>query len=208
MLLRKAFARTKILPEEVAIAVAWAFLVGGLFWWGVYLTGSRFLGFGEPGNWLAAVHFVFAGFGALTVTAFCCRAVSHARALLALRLLLAGHPIAYLTTAAGIYGVRHADEIGASLYEILFVVQLGAVLLGGPDRIPRGPRTLLVAALVIPVVTIIPAMTWAWGSPMFDLSEMVRYHGIVNAVGHVGLGLCAFAWGHPVAHAPMRSGAD
>jgi hypothetical protein len=39
---------------------------------------------------------------------------------------------------------------------------------------------------------------------MFDLMGMVRYHGLVNAIGHVGLGLVAFAFGRPEAHAPMR----
>jgi hypothetical protein len=33
---------------------------------------------------------------------------------------------------------------------------------------------------------------------------MVWYHGLVNAVGHVGIGLVAFAWARPEAHCPLR----
>jgi hypothetical protein len=49
---------------------------------------------------------------------------------------------------------------------------------------------LLLLSLGVPVVTLMPAL--AWGSPLLDLAGMVRYHGLVNAIGHAGLGLVAF----------------
>jgi hypothetical protein len=207
-LLRRALARRDLLAEEVALAAAWVFIVASFVWLAVYLDGATLLGFGAPWTWITASHFAVAGFGALTVTALTCRAVSDARALVVLRLLLAAHPIAYLVTAAGILGFPYCDELGAAGYQIIFVAQLGAFALGRPDRIARGPRRLLSAALAVPVITMLPAIAWAWGHPMFDLDGMVRYHGIVNAIGHVGLALTACAWGRAPSHSPIRRAGD
>ena len=205
VLLRRAFSRTAVLPEEVALAGAWVFVVGGLVWLQVALSGSTLLGFGRPWTWLAAAHFGAAGFGALTVTALCCRVVAGGLPLRVLRGLLLVHPVAYLVIAAGITGVRYCDEVGATLYAGLFVAQLGAVVAGRSDRMARGPRRLLLLALAVPLWTVALALAWAWGVPVFDLGGMVRYHGLVNAVGHVGLGLAACAWGRPPAHALLVS---
>lgn len=204
-LLRRALGRVKLLPEELALAAAWVFVGGGLVWLSAYVRGEMLLGFVAPWTWLAAAHFGAAGFGALTITALACRAVSSAAALAPLRTLLAVHPVSYLVTAAGISGVPHCNELGAACYELLFVTQLGAFLLGRPNRIERGPRILVAVAMAVPVVTLVPSLAWAWGAPLFDLSGMIRYHGLVNAIGHVGLGLVAFAWGRPEAHSPLRT---
>lgn len=206
VLLRRAFARPELLPEEIAIALAWVFMVGSLIWLGVFLSGSTQLGFGAPWTWLAAAHFAFAGFGALTVTALSCRAVSNLQALKVLRILLIAQPIAYLVTAAGISGIRYCDELGATSYGFIFALQLGAVVLGKPQYMAMGPRLLLVLALTVPVVTLVPAIAWAWGFPVLDITGMIRYHGLVNAMGHVGLGLAAFAWGRPQSHSRFRQG--
>lgn len=200
VLLRRAFARPTRLPEEFAFAVAWVFVVGGLVWLGAALSGSRLLGYGPPWTWLAAAHFTFAGYGALTVTAICCRVVSGDRSLKVLRVLLLVHPLAYLVTAGGIMGFRYCDEIGAVSYELLFLIQLLAVVLGQPHRLDRRPRSLFVCALTVPVATLVPAVAWAFGRPIFHMDEMVRYHGVVNAIGHVGLAFGAFVWGRPPVH--------
>ncbi len=203
-LLRRAFARTELLPEEVAFAASWVFVVGSIVWLGTFLRGSTLLGFGAPWTWLAALHFAFAGFGSLTVSAITCRIVSNRRALKVLRFLLVAHPIAYLVTAAGISGIRYCDELGAVCYELIFVVQLGAFVLGCPNRMANGPRHLFALALIVPVLTLVPALTWAWGNPILDLSGMIRYHGLVNAIGHVGFAIAAFAWGRPPSHSRIR----
>ena len=206
-LLRRAFARQEVLSEEIALAAAWVFMVGSLVWLGVFLSGSTLLGFGAPWTWITAAHFAFAGFGALTVTCFSCRVVSNRRALKILRFLLIAHPIAYLVTAAGILGFRYCDEAGAAVYVLVFVTQLGAVVLGRPDRMARAPLFLFAFALTVPVATMVPALAWAWGVPIFDIAGMVRYHGLVNAIGHVGLGLFAFAWGRVPSHSVIREAA-
>jgi len=139
VLLRRALARKERLPEEIALAAAWVFVVGSLVWLGVFLSGSTLLGFSKHWTWLAALHFAFAGFGSLTVTALTCRTVSKGRALKVLRTLLIAHPVAYLVTAAGISGFPYCDEWGATSYELIFVAQWGAFVLGRPNRIARGP---------------------------------------------------------------------
>lgn len=197
ILLRRAFCLPKHRPEEFALAFAWVFAVGSLLWLGVFLNGSTLLGFGAPWTWITSAHFAFAGFGALTITALSCRVVSDIQIRRILRILLIAHPVTYLVTAAGISGFPYCNELGATGYLLIFTTQLGAVIFGKPDRMARSPRFLLIFALVVPVITLIPAMAWAWGRPIFDLAGMVRYHGIVNAVGHVGLGLLAFGWGRP-----------
>lgn len=203
-LLRMAFKRPKFLPEEVALAGAWVFAVGSIVWLGVFLNGSTLLGFAAPWTWLAALHFAFAGFGALTVTALCCRVVSNRRSLMTLRILLIAHPVAYLVTAAGISGFPYWDELGAAAYEVIFVTQLGAFLLGRPNRMTHAARPLVVIALTVPVLTLVPAIAWAWGTPIFQIPGMIRYHGLANAIGHVGLGLIALAWGRPRSHSTIR----
>ncbi len=202
--LRRAFSRQELLAEEFALAFAWVFVVGSCVWLGAFLSDSELLGFVAPWTWLAASHFAAAGFGALTMTALSCRIVSDPRALKVLRFVLFVHPVAYLVTAGGISGYRYCDELGATLYELLFVTQLCAVVFGGAKRIANGPKWLVTFALAVPVVTLVPALAWAWGSPVFDLLGMVRYHGLVNAIGHVGLGLVAYGWGRPEAHSPFR----
>jgi hypothetical protein len=205
VLLRRALARAELLPEEVALAVAWVFAVGSLVWLQAFVSDTTLLGFGAPWTWLAAAHFAAAGFGALTVTALSCRVVSDARALRVLRVLLVAHPVAYLVTAAGISGFPFCSELAAASYELLFITQLGSFVLGRPDRIARGPRYMATLALSVPVGTLVLANAWAWDRPIVDLAGMVRYHGLVNAVGHVGLAMAAFAWGRPQAHSPIRT---
>ncbi len=200
ILLKRAFMRPELLPEEFALAAAWIFMVGSLVWLAAYFSGSTILGFGAPWTWITAAHFAFAGFGALTVTSLSCRVVSSRRALRILRILLITHPIAYLVIAAGILGFRYCDEVGTAGYVFIFVTQLGAVVFGRPHRIARGPLILAFIALSIPLITMVPALAWAWGRPILDISEMARYHGIVNAIGHVGLGIFAFAWGRVPSH--------
>jgi hypothetical protein len=201
--LKRARARDGFLPEEFAFAAAWVFIVGSLVWLAAFLAGSGVLGFSGPWALLTAAHFAIAGFGALTVTAFSCRMVSNPAALKILRALLLVHPIAYVTIAGGILGFRFCNEAGSAGYGIIFVTQFCAVVCGRPFRIARGPGVLALIALSVPVATMVPALAWAWGVPILDLRGMIRYHGLANAIGHVGLGLAAFAWGRPASQASL-----
>lgn len=191
--LKKAWLQRPFQPEAYALAVAWVFVVGSVFWLGIYVTNRTFLGFGPPWTWFTAAHFFFAGYGALTFTARCCSLVTRPVSKSIVRTLLFFHPPLYLCTAAGILGYPYCDEISSLGYELLFVLQAGAVFFGSPPVLRRSPKILLTISLLVPILTLIPAIAWAWQLPIFGLEDMIRYHGIVNAIGHVGLGFLAFA---------------
>ncbi len=198
----RALRRSVLALEDLMLALAWVFPMGAAFWIEAWLTDSSRLGFGAPWTWLTASHFMAAGFGALSVSAWMARTIPNGRARAVMHGVLLVHPVAFACVAAGLTGVPLLDEVGAAAYGGLFVAQ--AVLYGVAAR-PRGPlpaRLLLGLALWVPVVTLVPAIGWAWGHPLLSMDEMVRYHGLVNAVGHAGLGLAALSWLRP----PRRRG--
>ena len=78
------------------------------------------------------------------------------------------------------------------------------MLLGRPTRIASGPKRLLLIALGVPLVTMIPALAWAWGKPIFGIGNMALYHGLVDAIGHVGLAMFAFTWARPAAQSGYK----
>jgi hypothetical protein len=203
VLLRRAFARPVLLVEELAVAMSWAFPVGGAIWFRAWVTDSAFLGFSSPWTWLTAAHFHVAGFGALLISALSTRAIRSPRSRHAMHALLVLHPLAFTCVAAGLAGVPEADRIGALGYLAIFVTQ--AVVVG--VAVPRAPadamrargavRTagvaLLLTALLVPIVTLVPAAAWALDMPLWNLDDMIRYHGIANTIGHAALGLVALA---------------
>jgi len=203
LLFRRALLRPMILLEELALAFSWSYVVGGALWLRAWVTESSFLGFVSPWTWLTASHFHVAGFGALTVSALATRMTRSPPSRRIMHVLLLAHPVLFALVAAGINGASHAAEVGAIGYLALFVVQLALVGVAAA-RVPVGAvhargvaRTialgLLILALAVPVATLVPAVAWSVGSPLWNLEQMIRYHGIVNALGHVVVGLVALA---------------
>jgi hypothetical protein len=198
--LRSALRRVALTLEELALAVAWGFVVGGSFWLRAFLARDSFLGFYAPWTWLTAAHFHVAGFAALTITALCVRLTPSRRGRSTLRSLLVFHPLLFAGVAAGLTGVPYVDDVAAVGYATLFAVQLLVVartvtwsLLpfgSSPVRIVAG-RLLLLGALAVPLVTLIPAIAWALHAPLWDFDQMIERHGLVNALGHAGVGLFA-----------------
>lgn len=205
---RRALSRTKLIAEEVVLAFAFAYPIGGALWLRAFLHGETFLGFDAPWTWLTAAHFHAAGFGAWTVAAWSARLVPtsarRCRRLVVATLLL--HPIPFSLVAAGLNGVAHADEAGTWAFVIAFAFQF----VGVTPWIPRtATGALLLLALATPLLTMIPALTWALGGPLLSLDGMIAYHGIVNAALHVGCGWLALAIIRPAARAePRRPAAD
>ena len=193
----RAARRPVLALEDLMLALAWVYPLGAAFWFEAWLTDDSRLGFGAPWTWLTASHFMVAGFGALTVSAWMARTIPKGRARTVMHGVLLLHPLAFAAVAAGLTGVPLFDEIGAASYGGLFVTQ--AVLYGLAARPPGPPlaRALLGLALWVPVATLVPAIGWAWGHPLLSMDAMVRYHGLVNAFGHAGLGLVALAWMRP-----------
>lgn len=195
-MVREAARRPHLALEDLMMAFAWVYPVGAAFWLEAWLTDSSRLGFGAPWTWLTASHFMAAGFGALTVSAWLTR-MTHGRARRVMHVLLFVHPVAFAAVAAGLTGVPMADEVGAPLYAALFVVQAGVVLFATERRGPFAARVGLGLAALVPVATLVPAVGWASGRPLWSMDEMVRFHGITNAIGHAGLGLAMLAWIRP-----------
>lgn len=200
-MLREAARRPVLVLEDVMMAAAWVYPVGAAFWLEAWLTDSSRLGFGTPWTWLTASHFMAAGFGALTVSAWTTRMVT-GRARVVMHGLLLTHPVAFAAVAAGLSGVPMADEVGAPLYGGLFLLQAGVYVFAAKPQGPLVARAGLGVALCVPIATLLPAVGWAWGRPLWSMDEMVRFHGIVNAVGHAGLGLAMLAWLRPARRWP------
>ncbi|MBV1859515.1 MAG: YndJ family protein [Nannocystaceae bacterium] len=195
--LRRTARRSALLPEDLMLTLAWVFPLGAAVWLEAWLSNSSRLGFGSPWTWLTASHFMVAGFGALTVSAWMTRTIPTLRARRVMYGLLLLHPLAFAAVALGLTGVPFFDEVGAVAYEALFGIQAVLYLVAARPRGSWLARTLLGVALWIPVATLLPAVAWAWGHPVWSMDEMVAYHGLVNAIGHVGLGLGMLAWLRP-----------
>jgi hypothetical protein len=201
-LLREALRRPVLLVEDIALALAWLFPLGGLIWLEAYLTGSTLFGFGPPWTWLTAAHFGAAGFGALSVSAWLVRTLPARAPRRVLQALLFVHPVAFACVVAGIAGASYFDRAGALAFGLLFAVQASVYCLASRPGGPLVVRLLLGLALWVPVVTIVPAVSWAFGRPLWNLDEMISFHGLVNAIGHVGVALAALAWLRPARRLP------
>lgn len=171
------------LPEvrvwELGLLVGLVFLGAGGTWLLVYGTGSSLLGF--SGGWalLASAHGHAAGFGALTITALIARLSPGPLT----TTLVALHPLGFGLVASGITGIPGLELAGTVVYVTIFVIQFGVVL--------RLRRPLLIVACAVPLLTLSLALNWALGFRQLDLFQMAWFHGLVNAIGHVGLGAVA-----------------
>ncbi len=180
VMVREAARRPQLALQDLMMAFAWVYPVGAAFWLEAWLTDSSRLGFGAPWTWLTAFHFMAAGFGARTVTAWLTR-MTDGRARRVMHVLLFVHPVAFAAVAAGLTGIPMADELGAPLYAGLFVAQASVVLFAAERRGPLAARVGLGIAVLVPIATHVPAVGWAWGRPLWSMDEMVRFHGITNA---------------------------
>lgn len=166
-------------------------LLAGL--WALVATGSlvcsclgwSVLGQQEPFVRLTAVHFLFAGVGALTLAAA-------AGSTLALRCTAAAPPL----VAVGFVTGWAAPQVGGALLLCLGVFATAASQLRGAAAPGPAPRRLLL--LVSGLAVWAPmglAVTWAagqhWDVPALSIPAMLRWHGAPNAVLFVLCGLLA-----------------
>lgn len=167
--------------SDLGMLLAHIYIAGGGVWLTTYGAQWELLGFANEWTLLTAAHFHAAGAGATAFTALVYRATGQGAWLIAL------HPVAYLCVATGLLGVPYLERVGACLYVILFAYQA---------KVVWGARLnyAVIAAAAVPLVTIALALNWAFGGAHLSFDEMVWFHGISNAVGHVALGLGGFAW--------------
>jgi len=163
-------------------------------------SGRTLFGIGEPIVELTAVHFTYAGVGALTLAgAALCSAtgptVHFAR--VAVALTLCAPPVVGLGFVTG----QALPQVGGAVLMTLGVLTTAALQLWeaarpDPDRTTdrRSDRVLLALSGFAPWAPMALAVAWAaalyWRVPALDIPAMVRSHGSLNTV-FVVLGLLA-----------------
>ncbi|OJH40882.1 hypothetical protein BON30_08140 [Cystobacter ferrugineus] len=200
--------RSAFLVEELVIDVALLCPLGGAVWMMTWLGDFSLLGF--QGLWvlLTAVHFHFAGFGCLLIAGLLGRLLWSRRtwAPRAWRL----HPVvavglmgAFPLLAAGIAGQRALEVLGVSLYVLLLPMLAGLLLVGAAGVDSRGVgRWLLVGSGLAVLGSTTLAGLWGLLRPSpVTLPTMLRFHGTLNALGFVGLGVLGLRLLHPVSRA-------
>ena len=161
--------------------------------WAVVATGAlccsclgwSVLGQQEPIVRLTAVHFLFAGVGALTLAAA-------SGSTLALRCTAAAPPV----VAFGFVTGWAAPQVGGALVLCLGVFATAAAQLrqaAAPGPVPR--RLLLLVSGLAVWAPMVLAVAWAagqhWDVAALSIPAMVRWHGAPNAVLFVLCGLLA-----------------
>lgn len=199
--------RGALLVEEFVIDGALLCLPVGAVWMITWLADRALLGF--QGLWvlLTAIHFHFSGFGCLLLLGGLGRllAAHQERAPRAWRL----HPVAALglmgslpLLAAGIAGNRSLEVLGVGMYVLLLPLTTGLLFVGAALT-PDGRRWLLVASGLAVLGSSSLAGLWGLFRPsLVSLPTMIRFHGSLNALGFVGLGLLGMRWLNPASRAP------
>jgi len=199
--LLRLYVRRTLAPAELALDVGLLWLPGAALWLLVYRGDLVLGGFGGLAAVLTAGHFHAAGFGALVMTGLLGRGLVGAPAwtrpvfwITAVALLLA-----FPALAVGIgAGARPVELAGAGLYvfalPLLAVLQLAAAA-HLRDR-PAWARVLLVLSSgSLLVSTTLAGMFAAQGfyGAAVPILTMLQVHGLLNAVGFLGLGLLAWS---------------
>lgn len=155
--------------------------------------GADLLGVHEPIVELTAVHFVYAGTAALTLARFTLQA--HAGPVARLGVVLTG--LAPPVVATGFVTGREVAQVGGAVMMAGGVWCTGALHLLEAWRrsSPRLVRLLLAvsgSAIWVPMVL---AVAWAAAQhrdvPALSVPDMVRVHGVLNALGFTLCGLVA-----------------
>ena len=188
--------------EEVAVDLGMAYLVVGGAWTFAYVNELTVMGFAGLQCLLTAAHFHYAGFGACVVAGLLGRALP-ARGLVRVLHLPAtlGMMSGIALLAAGIAAFHPLERIAAWVVAGS-LVSLGLLLVW---RAAHPGRTLARVALGLAgLSTLCSGALAAWfsatGFAMLGyeaLKTMISLHGLVNALGFVGLGLLGLRWLRP-----------
>lgn len=155
-----------------------------------HARGEPVLGIHEPIIELTAVHFAFAGVGALALadaararTAGAARRIAH----VAVALSLVAPPV----VATGFLSQAALPQVGGA---ILMTVGVWCTAIAQLAALPAGlARWCLVASSAAVAVAMPLAVAWAagqhWGTPALSVQDMVRTHGLLNGVVFVPAGL-------------------
>lgn len=199
--LLRFLARRSLAPAELALDLGLVWLPGAAAWLLVYRGDLVLGGFGGLAAILTAGHFHAAGFGALVMVGLLGRGLGDAPDWTrpVYRLVAVVLMLAFPLLAVGIgAGARPVELAGAGLYVLGLPLLAGLQLVAAArlrDR-PAWARVLLVLSSgSLLLSTTLAGMYAAQGfyGAAVPILTMLRAHGLVNALGFLGLGL--LAWG-------------
>lgn len=177
-------------PRDVIWVAAAAYLLVGAGW----LTADRLdvapFGFTAPFVQLTAVHFHYAGFASIVLTASAWRRLPNSKAAATATILttVATPIIAIGFTFAGALQVAGAVLLTAGLWFLAWVTVRHVV----PDVDPLTATLLVISSLAV-LVPMMLAIHWAVGTNIgtrvLSIRDMARLHGTINAVGFTLLGV-------------------
>lgn len=201
--LTRLASRSRLSAPELAIDVALMLLPGAAVWLLVYRGEWILGGFGGLAALLTASHFHAAGFGTLLMTGMLGRGLAEAR-LPRARKIHAATTVALLLAfpllASGIAtGIRAIELAGAGIYVVALPVLAGLQIAAALHL--RGRPVGLRALLGLSAGSLLLATAFAgrfavqgfYGAAV-PIATMLRFHGLVNALGFLGIGL--LAWSH------------
>lgn len=176
--------------RDVIWVVAAAYLLVGAGWLTADRLGVVPFGFTAPFVQLTAVHFHYAGFASIVLTASAWRRLpnSKAAATAAVLTTVATPIIAIGFTFVGALQVAGAVLLTAGLWLLAWVTVRHVV----PDVDPLTATLLTISSLAV-FVPMVLAVHWAIGTndgtPTLSIRVMARFHGTINAVGFTLLGI-------------------
>ncbi|HMR04401.1 MAG TPA: YndJ family transporter [Polyangiaceae bacterium] len=197
--------RRSLRPEDFLLDYALVTPPVAALWLWVYQLELSFRGFSGLWAVLTLAHFIFAGFGTLTLVAMLARAQpanGKLRQALTLVAVLLGLGLPVL--ALGIDGRPDLERVGVGTYGL--ALPLLAVIQGSTAWRSRRVSGLRRAALGLSALTVVCTAVLAVGYgllrlPSLSIPRMVHLHGLANAFGFVGLGLWALSSWHDAAPA-------
>lgn len=186
-------------PRDVVWVAAAAYLLVGAAW----LTADRLdvapFGFTDPFVQLTSVHFHYAGFASIVLTASAWRRLPNnkAAATAAVLTTVATPIIAIGFTFTGALQVAGAVLLTAGLWLLAWITVRHVV----PDVDPLTATLLTISSLAV-LVPMVFAIHWAAGTnigtPVLSIPDMARFHGTINAVGFTLLGV--IGWRRLITH--------
>ncbi len=170
--------------------------VGGV-WTFAFAWQRGLMGFDPTMTMLTGVHFCYVTLGAMQWAGWAGQYLPHTRWYRALTGLM------WVSPALVAAGITHTHWSGhptwgeglAVLAQV--VATSGLSLLWVGHRFKAGlPGGMVTLSALCSLVTMALALNYAWGrllhAPHLDLSWMIPYHGLLNALGFVSLGLLGF----------------
>ena len=187
-------------PESLLAVLVLGYLLIGSMAICVWRSGIDPLSVGPTISELTAVHFHYAGVGALTIAVLTYRALAGRRGELAAAAGIAGVAVGPALVAAGFAVWRPLLAVGAVVLAGGVLVVSAVTLLARLPGAMWGPqRLLLTCAALAPVLPMFLAADYGLAQvaavPALTISEMALWHGTINALGFVLCGLLGcIAW--------------